>query len=67
MKRAFGEFISEDKNNPNNIILKKVFKTTKKLIILRTFVDLKAQEAIQIKSVKKPYNIRNFSFNFSKS
>jgi SAM-dependent methyltransferase len=49
-----------------NIILKKVFKTTKKLIILRTFVDLKAQEAIQIKSVKKPYNIRNFSFNFLK-
>ena len=49
-----------------NIILKKVFKTTKKLIILRTFVDLKAQEAIQIKSVKKPYNIRKFSFNFLK-
>lgn len=24
VKRAFGEFISEDKNNPNNIILKKV-------------------------------------------
>ena len=49
-----------------NIILKKVFKTTKKLIILRTFVDLKAQEAIQIKSVKKPYNIRKFSFNYLK-
>lgn len=49
-----------------NIILKKVFKTTKKLIILRTFVDLQAQEAIQIKNVKKPYNIRKFSFNFLK-
>jgi SAM-dependent methyltransferase len=49
-----------------NIILKKVFKTTKKLIILRTFVDLKAQEAIQIKNVKKPYNIRKFSFDYLK-
>jgi SAM-dependent methyltransferase len=49
-----------------NIVLKKVFKTTKKIIILRTFVDLKAQEGIQIKSVKKPYNIRKFSFNFLK-
>jgi SAM-dependent methyltransferase len=49
-----------------NIILKKVFKTIKKLIILRTFVDLKAQEAIQIKNVKKPYNIRKFSFDYLK-
>jgi SAM-dependent methyltransferase len=49
-----------------NIILKKVFKTTKKLIILRTFVDLQAQEAIQIKNVKKPYNIRKFSFDYLK-
>ena len=49
-----------------NIILRKVFKTTKKIIVLRTFVDLKAQEAIQIKGVKKPYNIRKFSFNYLK-
>jgi SAM-dependent methyltransferase len=49
-----------------NIILKKVFKTSKKLIILRTFVDLKAQEAIQIKNVKQPYNIRKFSFDYLK-
>ena len=49
-----------------NIVLRKVFKTTKKIIILRTFVDLKAQEAIQIKGVKKPYNIRKFSFNYLK-
>ena len=49
-----------------NIILRKVFKTTKKLIILRTFVDLKAQEAIQVNGVKKPYNIRKFSFNYLK-
>jgi hypothetical protein len=49
-----------------NIILRKVFKTTKKIIVLRTFADLKAQEAIQIKGVKKPYNIRTFSFNYLK-
>ena len=49
-----------------NIILRKVFKTTKKLIILRTFVDLKAQEAIQVNGVKKPYNIRKFSYNYLK-
>ena len=49
-----------------NIILRKVFKTTKKIIVLRTFVDLKAQEAIQVKGVKKPYNIRKFSFNYLK-
>jgi hypothetical protein len=47
-------------------ILRKIFKTTKKIIILRTFVDLKAQEAIQINGVKKPYNIRKFSFNYLK-
>jgi hypothetical protein len=49
-----------------NIILRKVFKTTKKIIVLRTFVDLKAQEAVQVKGVKKPYNIRKFSFNYLK-
>jgi 2-polyprenyl-3-methyl-5-hydroxy-6-metoxy-1,4-benzoquinol methylase len=49
-----------------NIILRKVFKTTKKIIVLRTFVDLKAQEAIQVNGVKKPYNIRKFSFNYLK-
>jgi SAM-dependent methyltransferase len=49
-----------------NIILRKVFKTTKKLIILRTFVDQKAQEAIQVNDVKNPYNIRKFSFNYLK-
>lgn len=47
-------------------VLNKIFKTTKKIIILRTFVDLKAQEAIQVKGVKKPYNIRKFSFNYLK-
>lgn len=52
--------------NRVNIILRKVFKTTKKIIVLRTFVDLKAQEAIQVKGVKKPYNIRKFSFNYLK-
>ena len=49
-----------------NIILRKVFKTTKKIIVLRTFVDLKAHEAVQVKGVKKPYNIRKFSFNYLK-
>lgn len=47
-------------------ILRKIFKTTKKIIILRTFVDSKAEEAIQVKGVKKPYNIRKFSFNYLK-
>jgi len=49
-----------------NIILRKVFKTTKKIIVLRTFADLKVQEGIQVKGVKKPYNIRKFSFNYLK-
>ena len=49
-----------------NIILRKVFKTTKKIIVLRTFVDLKSQEAVQVKGVKKPYNIRKFPFNYLK-
>jgi hypothetical protein len=48
-----------------NIILRKVFKTTKKIIVLRTFVDLKSQEAVEVES-KKPYNIRRFSFDYLK-
>ena len=47
-----------------NRVLGNVFKTTKKIIILRTFVDIKAEEAIQTKGYKKPYNIRKFSFIF---
>jgi SAM-dependent methyltransferase len=47
-----------------NRVLGNVFKTTKKIIILRTFVDIKAEEAIQKKGYKKPYNIRKFSFIF---
>jgi len=49
-----------------NIILRKVFKTTKKIIVLRTFVDLKSQETVEVERVKKPYNIRRFSFNYLK-
>ena len=49
-----------------NIILRKVFKTTKKIIVLRTFVDLKSQEAVEVERVKKPYNIGRFSFDYLK-
>lgn len=54
--------ILEHVNYPNKV-LRNVFKTTKKIIILRTFIDVNKQNAIQIKNVKKPFYIRNFSFN----
>jgi SAM-dependent methyltransferase len=44
-------------------VLQNVFKTTRKIIILRTFVDINEQNAIQVKNVKQPYNIRRFGFN----
>ena len=44
-------------------VLQNAFKTTRKIIILRTFIDLKKQNAIQVKNVKHPYNIRRFGFN----
>ena len=58
--------ILEHSDFPNSV-LKNVFKTTKKIIILRTFVDTTEQNAIQIKNVKKPYNIRRFSFKILKN
>ena len=39
-------------------------KLQQKIIILRTFVDIKAEAAIQAKGYKKSYNIRKFSFIF---
>jgi hypothetical protein len=53
--------VLEHTNNPYHV-LRNVFKSTKKLIILRTFVDVKAQEDMQKKNVKKPYNVSRFSF-----
>jgi hypothetical protein len=58
--------ILEHSDFPNSV-LKNVFRTTKKIIILRTFVDTTEQNAIQIKNVKKPYNIRRFSFKILKN
>jgi SAM-dependent methyltransferase len=44
-------------------VLKNCIKTTKKIIIMRTFVDMKQQNAIQVKNVNQSYNINRFSFN----
>tara|TARA_Y100000389_G_scaffold169439_1_gene175724 strand:- start:32407 stop:33165 length:759 start_codon:yes stop_codon:yes gene_type:complete len=57
--------VLEHTDYPNRV-LRNVFKTTKKLIILRTFIDTKSQNRIQTKNVKNPYNINRFSFDLMK-
>jgi len=43
-------------------VLKNIFFSTKKIIILRTFFDLKKSNTIQRKSVLKPCNVNQFPF-----
>jgi len=43
-------------------VLNKIFTSTKKIIILRTFFDIEESKKIQSKSTLKPFYINQFSF-----